>query len=302
MSSFRLTVASGTARATPLKWSRRHRRPCGQSSRRGSKKSEEERQDPGAARDLQSGRGRETRTQPASASAQRPAPPTAARRRRSAGAPGSAPGPTAPPSTVRTARATSEPGSPGPSSAHQVVAAATATTAAAAASDEQQRRAPRVRSSPSRTARVRLPATVSVGMSRRLLATRIAQASAPMPTAAYSAARLPGLGLDVRRADDRDQPEEDEDDHLAETEVAVGPRAAGVEPGGERRRPARPRPATRRSWRRAPARPTAATPNASERRRASPPRAWPRPSRPAASGRPGRRRCRGCRRSSRWRS
>ena len=42
-----------------------------------------------------------------------------------------------------------------------------------------------MRSAPSTTARVRLPATVSVGMSRRLLTTRIAQASAPTPTAAY---------------------------------------------------------------------------------------------------------------------
>ena len=42
---------------------------------------------------------------------------------------------------------------------------------------------------------------------------------------------LPGLGLDVRRADDRDQPEEHEHHHLAEAEVAVGLRAAGVEPG-----------------------------------------------------------------------
>ena len=34
---------------------------------------------------------------------------------------------------------------------------------------------------------MRLPATRSVGMSRRLLATRIAQASAPMPMPAYTA-------------------------------------------------------------------------------------------------------------------
>ena len=83
-----------------------------------------------------------------------------------------------------------------------------------------------------------LAATVSVGMSRRLLATRIAQASAPTPMAAYSAAQLPRLGLDVRRADHRDQPEEHEDHHLAEPEVAVGLRAAGVEPRGQHAQPA----------------------------------------------------------------
>ena len=82
---------------------------------------------------------------------------------------------------------------------------------------------------------------------------------------------LPRLGLDVRRADDRDQPEEHEDHHLAEPEVAVGLRAAGVEPGGERRTAARRRPATRRWWRRAPARRrrrrrTPGTPRASPRR------------------------------------
>ena len=72
----------------------------------------------------------------------------------------------------------------------------------------------------------------------------------------------PRLGLDVRRADHRDQPEEHEDHHLAEAEVAVGPRAAGVEPRGEHADRARPRPATRRWWRPAPGRPRAATPNA----------------------------------------
>ena len=46
---------------------------------------------------------------------------------------------------------------------------------------------------------------------------------------------LPGLGLDVRRADDRDEPEEDEHHDLAEAEVAVGLRAAGVEPRGQHR-------------------------------------------------------------------
>ena len=88
----------------------------------------------------------------------------------------------------------------------------------------------RVARSPSRTARVILPATRSVGMSRRLLATRIAQASAPIPQAAYSPDERDPLGLDVLRAEHRHQPEEHEDHHLAEPEVAVGLRPAGVEP------------------------------------------------------------------------
>ena len=41
----------------------------------------------------------------------------------------------------------------------------------------------RVRAAPRRTASVRLPCDRSVGMSRRLLATRIAEAMAPTPTA-----------------------------------------------------------------------------------------------------------------------
>ena len=45
-----------------------------------------------------------------------------------------------------------------------------------------------MRSGPSTTARVRLPTSRSDGMSRRLFTTRIAQARAPIPTAAYSAA------------------------------------------------------------------------------------------------------------------
>ena len=119
-----------------------------------------------------------------------------------------------------------------------------------------------MRSSPSATARVRLPATLSVGMSRRLLATRIAQARAPTPTPAYSAASSKRLGLDVRRAEHRDQAEEDEDHHLAEAHVAVGPRAAGVEPGGEDAQQPDRRPATRPWSPRAPARRAAAPPSA----------------------------------------
>ena len=42
---------------------------------------------------------------------------------------------------------------------------------------------------------------------------------------------LPGLGLHVRRADDRDEAEEHEHHDLAQAEVAVRLRAAGVEPG-----------------------------------------------------------------------
>ncbi len=48
----------------------------------------------------------------------------------------------------------------------------------------------RVRASPSLTARVRLPACVSVGMSRRLLTISRAQASSPAGTEAASPSQL----------------------------------------------------------------------------------------------------------------
>jgi hypothetical protein len=48
----------------------------------------------------------------------------------------------------------------------------------------------RVRRSPSFTASVRLPLLASVGMSRRLLATKTAQASDPTPTAPHHAVAL----------------------------------------------------------------------------------------------------------------
>ena len=76
-------------------------------------------------------------------------------------------------------------------------------------------------------------AAASPAMSRRLLATRIAQASAPMPAPVSSAGQADPTDLDVRRAADRDQAEEDEDEHLTEPAVAVRPPPAGVVPGGE---------------------------------------------------------------------
>ena len=67
-------------------------------------------------------------------------------------------------------------------------------------------------------------------MSRRLLATRIAQASAPQPIPASTDDHGDLLGLHVRRPDRRDQTEEHEDRHLAEPAIAVRRAPAGVEP------------------------------------------------------------------------
>ncbi len=76
-----------------------------------------------------------------------------------------------------------------PSNAHRCPARASATGASAGTviSVAYRRRVPR---SPSRTASVRLPAGPSVGMSRRLFATRIAQASSPTATAQTSEVRV----------------------------------------------------------------------------------------------------------------
>ncbi len=88
-----------------------------------------------------------------------------------------------------------------------------------------------VRWSPSTTASVRLPVSLSVGMSRRLLMTSSAQASRPI--AAAAAQRQPGQRphLHVGRAGDRGQAEEHEYRHLAQRPVAVRAAAPGVEPG-----------------------------------------------------------------------
>ena len=89
-----------------------------------------------------------------------------------------------------------------------------------------------MRPSPSRTASVRLPLSRSVGMSRRLLATRMAEAMAPTPTAPARPAPVSGVRLGVERAERGHEPEEDEDVELAEAAVAVGVVPAGVAPGG----------------------------------------------------------------------
>ena len=80
------------------------------------------------------------------------------------------------------------------------------------------------RDSPIRTASVRLPCSRSVGMSRRLLATRIAEARAPDADRAAPARRRRRRHR-RHRAEGRDEAEEDEDEDLAEPEVAVGARA-----------------------------------------------------------------------------
>ena len=66
--------------------------------------------------------------------------------------------------------------------------ATTPTTIVTNAPTTQTRYSVRVRRSPSRTASVRLPLASSVGMSRRLFATRIATASRPITTPPHQAA------------------------------------------------------------------------------------------------------------------
>ena len=155
-----------------------------------------------------------------------------------------------------------------------------------------RRSASRVARSPSRTARVRLPTAASPSMSRRLLTTRIATISRPIGTDDGEGQPRQRAGLHERRADDGDQAEEDEDEDLAQRPVAVGERAAGVGPGGgdAHRADGDQPPARQRGQRRA-------RPPRRRRRRArprpAPAAATRRPSRPAASARPGRRRCRG---------
>ena len=80
------------------------------------------------------------------------------------------------------------------------------------------------------------------------------RARRPRPRRTH-AARRPRLGLDVRRADHRHQPEEDEDHDLAEPAVAVGPGRRRCRTRRRGCRPRRPPPATRPSSRRAPGRP-----------------------------------------------
>ena len=112
-----------------------------------------------------------------------------------------------------------------------------------------------MRSRPSRTASVRLPARRSVSRSRTLLTTRIAAASSP--TGHREHERLPRqrLELHVVRAGDGDDAEEQEHEDLAEALVAVraaGRRCRARRRGSTRRRPAaapgrRPRSGRRRS-------------------------------------------------------
>src|SRR5438270_168554 len=53
---------------------------------------------------------------------------------------------------------------------------------------------------------------------------------------ATSAGRPDPARLHISLAERRHQAKEDENEHLAEAKVAIGPRAAGVEPGGENAR------------------------------------------------------------------
>ena len=77
-----------------------------------------------------------------------------------------------------------------------------------------------------------MPARSSPGRSRRLFVTRIAQARAPTATAASTVTPSESAGLGVGGAEHGDEPEEHEDEQLAEPGVSVRPGPAGVEPGG----------------------------------------------------------------------
>ncbi len=143
-----------------------------------------------------------------------------------------------------------------------------------------------------------LAGAVSVGMSRRLLATRMAEASEPTPTAAEGRNSRYRPGCTACRGGH--QPEEDEHHHLAEAEVAVG--AVRRRCSARQRAPTA---AERQQTPRGEAARTSPTPPATpnESNAASLTVAgWGRPGPTSRTGPPGSRRCRGRRRSSRWRS
>ena len=96
-----------------------------------------------------------------------------------------------------------------------------------------RRRAARVLASPRRTASVRLPDCSSPMRSRRLFTTSSAVAHSPTATPAATLRAVCARAARTSSADRRDEPEEHEDEHLAQPGVPVGPRAAGVEPTGE---------------------------------------------------------------------
>ena len=140
---------------------------------------------------------------------------------------------------ARRARAPPPAGSPASGSSSQARHRAEQPTAAARSANAPATIAVysvRVRSRPSRTASVRLPARRSVSRSRTLLTTRIALASRPDRHGAHE--RLPRQLLHLHEvgARDRDDAEEQEHEQLAEPLVAVRARAAGVEHAGEDRR------------------------------------------------------------------
>ena len=93
----------------------------------------------------------------------------------------------------------------------------------------------RVARGPSRTASVRLPATRSVPMSRRLFTTRIAVTSIATGSAGDHGRQTDAAGVQVGRADHGHEPEEEEDGQIAEPVVGERPRPAGVEHAGRDR-------------------------------------------------------------------
>ena len=92
------------------------------------------------------------------------------------------------------------------------------------------------RRSPLRTASVRLPAGSSVGMSRRLLATRMAAASRPITTEATQASRGADAIERVAAAHGHHRPEEHEDRHLTQSRARRRAGAPAVAEGGHHRR------------------------------------------------------------------
>ena len=100
---------------------------------------------------------------------------------------------------------------------------------ATARSRRSATRSIRLRCAPRRTASVRLPTALSVGMSRRLFTISSAQASSPTGTASQSTPAVEPVLLNKRRAAGRDEPEEHEHRDLAESARGIRLRSAGVQ-------------------------------------------------------------------------
>ena len=169
------------------------------------------------------------------AAARRPAPDrwSSERRRRAAGGTSRRARRSAPDRSLRSGsgalapRARAAAASPISAGRRQTTAA---TTTATNVATTRARYSHLVRRSPRRTASVRLPAARSVGMSRRLLTTRSAQAMNPARAPDDDAQPGDPLDTHVGRPDGGDKAEEHEHEQLAEAEIPVRPRAPCVPP------------------------------------------------------------------------